>query len=110
MASPSFQIGNAATQEHLGASLVAELSDNEAAHPWAERIAVAVDWPQEVHRSHWSPGTVDRAQAGEVSAAELNGRGAPPEQCGIRPEIGKGRADGGMLVATYGAFHVLTLR
>lgn len=40
----------AETKEHLGGFLVAEVADDEAARYWAGRLAVALDWPQEVHR------------------------------------------------------------
>ncbi|HEX6247763.1 MAG TPA: YciI family protein [Nocardioidaceae bacterium] len=38
------------TKEHLGGFTVADVADDEAARYWAGRIAVAVGWPQEVHR------------------------------------------------------------
>ncbi len=38
------------TKEHLGGFAVVDVPDDEAARYWAGRIAVAVGWPQEVHR------------------------------------------------------------
>jgi len=38
------------TKEHLGGFAVIEVPDDETARYWAGRIAVALDWPQEVHR------------------------------------------------------------
>jgi hypothetical protein len=40
----------AETKEHLGGFTVIDVSDDEAARYWAGRLAVALDWPQEVHR------------------------------------------------------------
>lgn len=37
-------------EEHLGGFAVVEVTDDEAARYWAGRLAVALDWPQEVHR------------------------------------------------------------
>jgi hypothetical protein len=38
------------TKEHLGGFAVVDVPDDGAARYWAGRIAVAVGWPQEVHR------------------------------------------------------------
>ena len=38
------------SKEHLGGFTVVEVADDEAARYWAGRLAVALDWPQEVHR------------------------------------------------------------
>jgi hypothetical protein len=38
------------TKEHLGGFAVVDVPDDAAARYWAGRIAVAVGWPQEVHR------------------------------------------------------------
>jgi len=38
------------TKEHLGGFTVVNVPDDEAARYWAGRLAVALDWPQEVHR------------------------------------------------------------
>ncbi|KAB7744707.1 hypothetical protein GA707_08965 [Nostocoides sp. F2B08] len=40
----------AETKEHLGGFTVVEVPDDDAARYWAGRLAVALDWPQEVHR------------------------------------------------------------
>ncbi|WP_310964198.1 YciI family protein [Nocardioides terrisoli] len=45
------------TKEHLGGFAVVDVADEAAARYWAGRIAVAVGWPQEVHRF---PHGVDR--------------------------------------------------
>jgi hypothetical protein len=38
------------TKEHLGGFAVVDVPDEAGARYWAGRIAVAVGWPQEVHR------------------------------------------------------------
>lgn len=38
------------TKEHLGGFAVVDVPDDDAARHWAGRLAVALDWPQEVHR------------------------------------------------------------
>ena len=38
------------TKEHLGGFAVVDVADDGEARHWAGRIAVAVGWPQEVHR------------------------------------------------------------
>ncbi len=38
------------TKEHLGGFTVVNVPDEQAACYWAGRIAVSLDWPQEVHR------------------------------------------------------------
>jgi hypothetical protein len=38
------------TKEHLGGFAVVDVADEGEARYWAGRIAVAVGWPQEVHR------------------------------------------------------------
>jgi hypothetical protein len=38
------------TKEHLGGFAVVDVPDDTQARYWAGRIAVAIGWPQEVHR------------------------------------------------------------
>ena len=38
------------SKEHLGGFAVVDVEDDEQARYWAGRIAVAVGWPQEVHK------------------------------------------------------------
>jgi hypothetical protein len=38
------------SKEHLGGFTIIDVADDAAARYWAGRIAVAVGWPQEVHR------------------------------------------------------------
>ncbi len=38
------------SKEHLGGFTVVDVPDEEAARHWAGRLAVSLDWPQEVHR------------------------------------------------------------
>jgi hypothetical protein len=38
------------TKEHLGGFAVVDVADDDAARYWAGRVAVAVGWPQELHR------------------------------------------------------------
>ena len=45
------------SKEHLGGFAVVDVADDAAARYWAGRIAVALDWPQEVHRFPRSVGT-----------------------------------------------------
>ena len=40
----------AETKEHLGGFCVIEVPDDQSAREWAGRLAVAHEWPQEVHR------------------------------------------------------------
>jgi hypothetical protein len=45
------------SKEHLGGFAVVDVPDDAAARYWAGRIAVALDWPQEVHLFPRSVGT-----------------------------------------------------
>lgn len=45
------------SKEHLGGFCVIDVPDDEAARYWAGRLAVALDWPQELHRFPPAPGT-----------------------------------------------------
>ena len=54
----------AETKEHLGGFTVVEVPDDEAARYWAGRLAVALDWPQEVHRFPTPSGMQTAAAAG----------------------------------------------
>ena len=57
----------AETKEHLGGFTVVDVADDASARYWAGRIAVAVGWPQEVHRfPHRIPLSTD-AQSEAVS-------------------------------------------
>ena len=47
----------AETKEHLGGFTVVDVADDDAARYWAGRLAVALDWPQEVHRFPDGPPT-----------------------------------------------------
>lgn len=38
------------TKEHLGGFTVVDVPDDATARYWAGRLAVSLDWPQEVHR------------------------------------------------------------
>ena len=38
------------TKEHIGGFTVIDVADDEAARYWAGKVAVCLDWPQEVHR------------------------------------------------------------
>lgn len=40
----------AETKEHLGGFTVIDVPDDATARDWAGRVAVALEWPQEVHR------------------------------------------------------------
>ena len=45
------------TKEHLGGFCVIDVSDDDTARDWAGRLAVGLDWPQELHRFPASPFT-----------------------------------------------------
>lgn len=47
------------SKEHLGGFTVVDVPDDDAARYWAGRIAIAVGWPQEVHRF---PHSVERGR------------------------------------------------
>jgi hypothetical protein len=47
------------SKEHLGGFCVVDVADDDAARYWAGRLAVALGWPQEVHRF---PGRTRRPQ------------------------------------------------
>lgn len=60
------------TKEHLGGFLVCDVADDDAARYWAGRVAVAVGWPQEVHRfPHRLESSTDRRPAGSKPAGRL---------------------------------------
>ena len=44
----------AETKAHLGGFAVIDVADEEAARLWAEKIAVACGWPQEVRRFRYA--------------------------------------------------------
>jgi YCII-related domain len=52
------------TKEHLGGFAVVDVPDDEAARYWAGRLAIVLDWPQEVHRFR-GPGQARRNGSGE---------------------------------------------
>ena len=49
----------AETKEHLGGFTVIDVPDDEAARYWAGRMAVALEWPQELHRFPPPPAAPD---------------------------------------------------
>jgi hypothetical protein len=55
------------TKEHLGGFCVVDVPGDAEARHWAGRIAVAVGWPQEVHRFPHSKGNEPGSQSGESS-------------------------------------------
>lgn len=55
------------TKEHLGGFTVIEVPDDETARYWAGRMAVSLDWPQEVHRL---PGGVEEIIDRQVPGAD----------------------------------------
>ena len=61
------------TKEHLGGLTVVDVPDDAAARYWAGRLAVALDWPQEVHRFPPGPAEhddTDRAHRGRPEFRE----------------------------------------
>jgi hypothetical protein len=55
------------TKEHLGGFAVVDVTDDGEARYWAGRIAVAVGWPQEVHRFPHRMGLRTDTQSAAVS-------------------------------------------
>ena len=55
------------TKEHLGGFTVIQVPDDDAARYWAGRLAVSLDWPQEVHRFP-GRGRLQEAEQGERHA------------------------------------------
>jgi len=55
------------SKEHLGGFAVVDVADEQAARYWAGRIAVAVGWPQEVHRFPHRTGTAPGPQSEALS-------------------------------------------
>ena len=55
------------SKEHLGGFAVVDVPDDAEARYWAGRIAVAVGWPQEVHRFPHRTGTEPDPQSGALS-------------------------------------------
>lgn len=53
------------SKEHLGGFAVVDVPDDAQARYWAGRIAVAVGWPQELHRfpNHEAKGTDSQSDA-----------------------------------------------
>jgi hypothetical protein len=51
------------TKEHLGGFAVIDVPDDETARYWAGKLAVALEWPQEIHRFP-GKGEVRRAPSG----------------------------------------------
>ncbi len=60
------------TAEHLGGFAIVVVPDDDAARYWAGRLAVALDWPQEVHRFPGGP-------AGTAAPTEVAQPEAKPE-------------------------------
>ena len=56
------------TKEHLGGFAVVDVADDTAARYWAGRIAMAVGWPQEVHRFPHRAGVLADHQAEAASS------------------------------------------
>ena len=54
------------TKEHLGGFAVVDVPDDETARHWAGRLAVALEWPQEVHRFPGPVGAVPNDQENAV--------------------------------------------
>jgi len=50
------------TKEHLGGFVVIDVADDDEARHWAGKIAVAVGWPQEVHRFPTFAQILERSQ------------------------------------------------
>ena len=58
------------TKEHLGGFAVIEVPDDETARYWAGRLAVTLEWPQEVHRFPFgSDGPADPSDTDPIANA-----------------------------------------
>ena len=55
------------TKEHLGGFFVIEVPDEATARYWAGRMAVCLDWPQEVHRFPGRPQLDEPATSTETN-------------------------------------------
>ncbi|MGA8248038.1 MAG: YciI family protein [Nocardioides sp.] len=55
------------TKEHLGGFAVVDVADEADARYWAGRIAIAVGWPQEVHRFPHRLASSEEARSDAVS-------------------------------------------
>ncbi|WP_040166214.1 YciI family protein [Microbacterium gorillae] len=53
------------TKEHLGGFCVIDVADDDAARMWAGRLAVALEWPQEVHRFPFPPEQPDEQKGND---------------------------------------------
>ncbi len=58
------------TKEHLGGFCVVDVPDDETARYWAGRLAVALDWPQEVHRFPPGPTSVEDVDSARFGRPE----------------------------------------
>lgn len=58
------------TKEHLGGFTVVEVPDDETARYWAGRLAVALEWPQEVHRFPSGPKSLDDVDSARFGRPE----------------------------------------
>ena len=56
------------TKEHLGGFTIMNAPDDDTARDWAGRIAVALDWPQELHRFPGAVGEVPSEVASDAPA------------------------------------------
>ena len=55
------------TKEHLGGFAVVDVPDDDAARYWAGKLAVVLDWPQEVHRFRGpGPGRTGADRSGQA--------------------------------------------
>jgi hypothetical protein len=61
------------TKEHLGGFTVVDVPDDESARYWAGRLAVALDWPQEIRR--FPPGPTE--ETGDPRPTGAGGLGRP---------------------------------
>ncbi|TWE11445.1 YciI family protein [Rudaeicoccus suwonensis] len=59
----------AESKEHLGGFCVVEVSSDDDARYWAGRLAVALDWPQEIHR--FPSGISEIAERGSRAVEEV---------------------------------------
>ena len=56
------------SKEHLGGFTVVDVPDDEAARYWAGRLAVSLDWPQEVHRFPSDMGEIVERHSSDAQA------------------------------------------
>lgn len=69
----------AETKEHLGGFAVVDVPDDDAAREWAGRLAVALGWPQEIHRFPARRDPQGRPLESDTASHTASGNGSDKE-------------------------------